>query len=72
MRAASNAVSVDRMSLSEARHYLEAGEFPEGSMGPKIRAAIEFISRGGKEVIITSPAHLEEAIAGLSRVGEAM
>jgi carbamate kinase len=55
---------LDRMSLSEARQYLEAGEFPEGSMGPKIRAAIEFITRGGKEVIITSPAHLEEAIAG--------
>jgi carbamate kinase len=55
---------LDRMSVSEAQHYLEAGEFPEGSMGPKIRAAIEFILRGGKEVIITSPAHLEEAMAG--------
>jgi len=55
---------LDRMSLAEAHQYLAAGEFPEGSMGPKIRAAIEFITRGGKEVIITSPAHLEEAIAG--------
>ncbi len=55
---------LDRMSLSEAQQYLEAGEFPEGSMGPKIRAAIEFITRGGKEVIITSPACLEEAMAG--------
>jgi carbamate kinase len=55
---------LDRMSLSEARQYLADGEFPEGSMGPKIRAAIEFITRGGKEVIITSPANLEEAMAG--------
>ena len=55
---------LDRISLSEAQQYLEAGEFPEGSMGPKIRAAIEFITRGGKEVIITSPACLEEAMAG--------
>src|SRR6185295_1191839 len=55
---------LDRMTLSEAQGYLEAGEFPEGSMGPKIRAAIDLITRGGKEVIITSPAHLEEAIAG--------
>jgi carbamate kinase len=55
---------LDRMTLSEARAYLEAGEFPEGSMGPKVRAAIDLIARGGKEVIITSPAHLEEAIAG--------
>jgi carbamate kinase len=55
---------LDRMTLSEARGYLADGEFPEGSMGPKIRAAIDLLSRGGKEVIITSPAHLEEAMAG--------
>jgi carbamate kinase len=55
---------LDRITLSEARAYLEAGEFPEGSMGPKIRAAMDVIARGGKEVIITSPAHLEEALAG--------
>ncbi len=55
---------LDRMTLAEARGYLAAGEFPEGSMGPKIRAAVEFIERGGKRAIITSPNHLEEAIAG--------
>jgi len=55
---------LDRMTLSEAQGYLEAGEFPEGSMGPKIRAAMELITRGGKEVIITSPTHLREAMAG--------
>jgi carbamate kinase len=57
---------LDRMTLSEAQHYLEAGEFPEGSMGPKIRAAMQLIARGGKEVIITSPTHLEAAMAGLT------
>ena len=55
---------LDRLTLSEARGYLADGEFPEGSMGPKIRAAIDVLTRGGKEVIITSPAHLEEALAG--------
>ena len=55
---------LNRLTVSEARRYLEAGEFPEGSMGPKVRAAIEFIERGGKEVIITSESHLEEAVAG--------
>jgi carbamate kinase len=55
---------LDRMTLAEAREHLAAGEFPEGSMGPKVRAAIEFVERGGKEVVITSPAHLEEALAG--------
>ena len=33
-------------------------------MGPKIEAAIDFIEHGGKEVIITQPFLLEEAIAG--------
>ena len=55
---------LDRMSQSEAQMHLEAGEFPEGSMGPKIRAALDLLARGGKEVIITSPTHLEEAMAG--------
>jgi carbamate kinase len=44
--------------------YLAAGEFPEGSMGPKIRAAIEFLERGGEEVIVTSLACLAEAVSG--------
>lgn len=55
---------LDRMTVAEARAHLADGQFPEGSMGPKVRAAIEFIEHGGKEVVITSPAHLEAAIAG--------
>lgn len=55
---------LDRITLSEAQSFLDAGEFPEGSMGPKIRAAMDVLQRGGKEVIITSPAHLEAALAG--------
>lgn len=42
------------MTVSEAKKYLAAGEFPKGSMGPKIEAAIKFIENGGAEVIITS------------------
>jgi carbamate kinase len=55
---------LDRLTVKEARQYLEAGEFPPGSMGPKVRAAIDFIERGGQRAIITSPSHLENAIAG--------
>ena len=44
----------DRMTVAEARQYLEAGEFPKGSMGPKIEAAIQFLEGGGKEVLIGS------------------
>ena len=55
---------LDHLTISDARRFLEAGEFPEGSMGPKIRAAIDFLERGGKEVIITSESHLQPALAG--------
>jgi carbamate kinase len=55
---------LDRISLDEARRYEAAGEFAEGSMGPKIRAAIQFLEAGGDEVIITSLDCLDAAIAG--------
>jgi carbamate kinase len=57
-------VDIDIMSVSEARRYLEAGEFPAGSMGPKIEAAIEFLEGGGKEVIIASHSEIALAIQG--------
>ena len=60
---------LDRLTLAEARHYLAEGEFPEGSMGPKVRAAIEFVERGGQEVIITTPTRLEDAMAGHLPIG---
>jgi carbamate kinase len=55
---------LDRLTVTEARAYLAAGEFPPGSMGPKIRAALEFLDLGGREVIITAETHLEAALAG--------
>ncbi len=55
---------LERITISEARSYLEAGEFPKGSMGPKIEAAVSFLEHGGQEVLITTPAALERAIAG--------
>jgi carbamate kinase len=55
---------LDRLSVSEAKRYLAEGEFPKGSMGPKIEAAIAFLEAGGKEVLITTPEALERAISG--------
>ena len=52
------------MTAAEASGYLADGEFPKGSMGPKIEAAVDFLARGGEEVLITTPAALERAIAG--------
>lgn len=46
--------AIDRMSVAEARKYLEEGQFTEGSMAPKIRAAIHFVEHTGKDTIITS------------------
>ncbi len=45
---------LDRMTVAEARRHLADGQFPPGSMGPKIESAIEFIEQGGEEVLITT------------------
>ncbi len=45
--------SIDKMTIAEAKRYLIEGQFGEGSMAPKIRAAINFVERSGKDTIIT-------------------
>jgi len=55
---------LDRITAKEARHYLREGQFPPGSMGPKVEAAVEFVENGGAEAVITSLARLREALAG--------
>jgi carbamate kinase len=52
------------VGLVEMKTYYREGHFPPGSMGPKIEAAIEFLDAGGKEVIITSPDRLGDALEG--------
>lgn len=54
--------SLDKMTVAEAEKYISEGQFPKGSMGPKVEAAIRFVKSGGKRAIITS---LEMAIKGL-------
>jgi carbamate kinase len=46
--------ALDRMTIAEAKKYLAEGQFAEGSMAPKIRAAISFVEGSGKDAIITS------------------
>ena len=55
---------IDVMTVAEAKENLAKGEFPPGSMGPKIESAIEFLEAGGKEVIITKPELLSVALKG--------
>lgn len=57
-----NQQPINTMTVEEARHYLEQGQFPPGSMGPKIQAAIEYIEGGGEEVLITSANYLRAAL----------
>jgi carbamate kinase len=57
---------VDVMTAAEAKEYLSQGQFPPGSMGPKIEAAVEFIQAGGTEVLITSADHLKAALINRS------
>jgi carbamate kinase len=51
---------VDRLTATEAAKHLAEGQFPAGSMVPKIESALAFIQGGGKEVLITSPEALEK------------
>lgn len=55
---------IDRMTADEARIHLADGQFPPGSMGPKIVAALDYLARGGREALITSLERLDEALAG--------
>ena len=56
--------ALERLSVSAAQQYFDAGQFPPGNMGPKISAAIQFLRAGGNEVIITSPECLLDAVLG--------
>lgn len=55
---------LDRMTIAEAKKYIEEGHFKPGSMLPKIKATIGFLEKGGKEALITDPKHLEDALEG--------
>lgn len=56
---------LDRISLAEAKQYLDEGvHFAKGSMAPKITAAIKFLEAGGDHVIITDIEHIGLAVNG--------
>ncbi|ODN29879.1 carbamate kinase [Fervidobacterium thailandense] len=57
-------IELDRLTVEEAKKYLAEGQFPSGSMGPKIEAAIDFVSATGRECLITDMAVLDKALRG--------
>mgnify|MGYP002173058791 CR=1 FL=1 len=52
------------MGAAELHGHYDAGEFPAGSMGPKVRAALDFVERGGEMAIITATGNVMAALAG--------
>jgi carbamate kinase len=58
--------ALDKVTLSDMKKYNNEGHFPEGSMGPKILAAIRFLETGGKKVIISHVDKGWEAFKGLT------
>jgi len=59
-----NQRAIEKMNVEEARKYMKEGHFKKGSMYPKILASIRFLEHGGKEVLITSPEKIQEALDG--------
>jgi carbamate kinase len=55
---------LSRITVSEAVRGLAAGEFPAGSMGPKIESAERFVESGRGRAVITAAGHLLAAVSG--------
>ncbi len=59
-----NEQALDTLTVAQAQQYLAEGQFAEGSMAPKVRAAILFVQNGGKECIITEAGELGNPSCG--------
>ena len=59
-----NEQALDTITVAQAKQYLAEGQFAEGSMAPKVRAAIMFVEHGGKECIITEAGQLDNPNCG--------
>ena len=57
-------VQLTHLTLEEAKRHLQEGEFPPGSMGPKIEAALEFLEAGGRRAVVTSAENIAGALRG--------
>ncbi|WP_298009167.1 MULTISPECIES: carbamate kinase [Anaerolinea] len=55
---------IDRMTVAEAKQYIQEGHFAKGSMLPKVQACIRYLEAGGKEALITSPENIGRALRG--------
>ena len=56
--------ALDQLTVAEAKKYMNEGQFAQGSMAPKVAAAINFVERSGKATIITKASELGKPGAG--------
>ncbi|HKD16914.1 MAG TPA: carbamate kinase, partial [Thermoanaerobaculia bacterium] len=56
--------ALPELDVETAKRLLAEGQFPAGSMGPKIDAAIRFVEAGGHEVLVTRAESLADALDG--------
>lgn len=61
-----NQIELREMNLDEANTYYDQGHFSTGSMGPKIQAAIDFVTATGKNAIISSIEKLDDSLQNKS------
>ncbi|MGM8364264.1 carbamate kinase [Virgibacillus sp. W0181] len=57
-----NQKALKQITADEARKHMQDGQFPDGSMLPKIKASLNFLEHNGTNVIITNPESLKEAM----------
>lgn len=55
---------IDVLTVPEVRELMAEGQFPAGSMGPKMEAAARFVEHGGRQAIVTSLERAAEALEG--------
>jgi carbamate kinase len=60
----SDQIDLNRITLTEAKRYYEEGHFAKGSMGPKVKAIINYLERGGNAALITMPETIGKALKG--------
>ena len=53
-----------RMPLNHASKMMDSHQFPPGSMGPKVKASMDFVEATGKNVLITDADSLRHALEG--------
>jgi carbamate kinase len=64
-----DARAVGEMTVDEAVAHAADGQFPEGSMGPKMRAAVRFVRATGGTAVVTDAEHACASLDGREAAG---